>query len=491
MSALTIALCQVVLTFSVEGDGPVRFGFPLRKTDLERGLRINSGAQIQWRAIQQRPDPETGRIWVELAVVGARGNMRLTSQSSGTRQPAPVVERAVTVEEQAGRRMETVTWKWSTGEEDRVQRTTFLVEHVDLAGEVFQPGESLTEMTPGVTGRWSRVRIPRGAWEEAGVLPRDRKLARTLRRHLVEVAARLPELPGRRGRGDYGRSGDVVTNLEFDTALGLGRLGLATGSQRLLVQAQRSAQHLLDRDMDPGTGLPFRHGSGHRVAAPETGHVWLQGLLLMGCVTADDRLIRGAQTIARGLARNPPREVVRARDVGWPLWELESWLRFAEDDVCAQAADATALSILSRYDRSAKVFRFEEGERRGGFYDERAWITGGILLPALRAHLQRRPGGELTAILAKVEARLLAVVLTGRRGLPVRYLIRDGQVLSDMRLEEVPEVYMVLEGLRPQALARCLGRQTVRRALGVLPEGDDPDLATSFSKVARCWWVLR
>ena len=36
MSLLTIALCQVLLTFSVEGEGPVRFGFPLRPADLQR-----------------------------------------------------------------------------------------------------------------------------------------------------------------------------------------------------------------------------------------------------------------------------------------------------------------------------------------------------------------------------------------------------------------------------------------------------------------------
>ena len=100
---------------------------------------------------------------------------------------------------------------------DRVERTTFHLEHEDDAGEVFQAGESLTEESPDLVNRWLRVRIPRRAWEKAGVLPRNRGLATDIRRHLVQVAGELVELPGRRGRGDYGRSGDIVTNLEFDS----------------------------------------------------------------------------------------------------------------------------------------------------------------------------------------------------------------------------------------------------------------------------------
>ncbi len=214
----------------------------------------------------------------------------------------------------------------------------------------------------------------------------------------------------------------------------------------------------------------------------------------MGCLSADDRLIAGAQTIARGLARNPPKQggsIDRARDLGWPLLELEAWLRFREDPICTGAADRTALAILSRFDARARVFRFGEGERRGGFYEERAWITGGILVPALRAHLARRPGRKLRQLVEGLERRLASLAMSGRRGLPVRYLTSEGLVLREVRQVEVPELYLLLEGLAPRQLARALGRQTVRTALGQVPDQDDPDLATSFSKVARCWWVLR
>ena len=65
-----------------------------------------------------------------------------------------------------------------------------------------------------------------------------------------------------------------------------------------------------------------------------------------------------------------------------------------------------------------------------------------------------------------------------------------GLVLQ-VRLRGVPEGYMVLEGVAPGALARCLGRQAVSRALRDAPAQDDPDLATSLSITARGSWVLR
>ena len=94
-------------------------------------------------------------------------------------------------------------------------------------------------------------------------------------------------------------------------------------------------------------------------------------------------------------------------------------------------------------------------------------------------------------MVAAIEKRLLGLVLQGRPGLPVRYWVIDGEVTGQVRLGGVPEGYMVLEGIAPRALARCLARKAVSRALGGVPVEDDPDLATSFSIAARCSWVLR
>ena len=41
---------------------------------------------------------------------------------------------------------------------------------------------------------------------------------------------------------------------------------------------------------------------GHRTAGPDTGHCWLRGLLLTGCLFADRELIELAMTIGRSLA---------------------------------------------------------------------------------------------------------------------------------------------------------------------------------------------
>ena len=112
------------------------------------------------------------------------------------------------------------------------------------------------------------------------MLPRCGRRARRFRDALIEVGHALVDLPGVRGRGDYGRDEEVITNLEFDTALGLGRLGLFAEDEVLLRRSLRSARHTRDRDLDVRTGLPFPHGAGHRRGRPEPGHTWLTGMLL-------------------------------------------------------------------------------------------------------------------------------------------------------------------------------------------------------------------
>lgn len=493
--AVALICCQVLLSLVAEGEGPVRFGFPLPVEHLRRGLRAEPPAQLQWRPLQERPDPETGRLWVELAVTGASGQIRVLAGGAGPvgDEGGTVVRVETEAEIVPGGEVKRRRWTWSTGERDVRGRWTF-DQQTEHRGEVFDAGESLTETSPDLLGRGLRVRIAARAWERAGVLPPMGTLARDVRGRLIEVASQLRELPGLRGHGDYGRSNDVVTNLEYDTALGLARLGLAAEVPDLLRRALDSARHLADRDLHPRTGLPYRHGPGHRSAQPETGHAWLQGLLLIGCVAADDDLIGAARTIANGLARHPPQgegRDDRARDYGWPLLELEAWLRFADDTPCRRAADALAANLQARWDARNRVVRFGEGERRRGFYEERLWITGGILLPALRAHVQRRPDRGIEAMIGALEGRLRTLVQQGKAGLPLRYWVCDGVVSGQVRMSGVPETFMVIEGLSPRSLARCLRRAGVARALSDVPTHDDPDVATSFSIAARCSWVLR
>lgn len=494
--AVTLLCAQALLAFACDAPGPVRFGFPLPAAALRNGLHLaDAGARLQWRPLQERPDAN-GRLWVELAVVGVRGRTSVRAGGAGPvgAEGGDVVRVESEEITQPDRRVLLRRWRWCTGEVDRIERITFDLPRA-LGDEAFAEGESLTTCSAELLERCLSVRIAAADWERAGVLPRLGALARPLRERLAEAALELQELPGLRGAGDFGRSQGVVTNLEYDTALGFLRLGLALESRALMRRALVSARHLVDHDLEPSTGLPFRHGHDHRSAAPETGHAWLAGLLLAGCVAADDGLLRAAHTIASGLARHHPKpqtgEDDRARDYGWPLLELETWLAFADDPACERAADQLAGELLARWDPRNGVLRFGEGELKGGAYEERLWLTGGILLPALRAHARRKPSPRLREVIGALESRVAELVLQGRQGLPVRCVVRDGEVRSQVRRRHVPELYLLLEGIPERSLAACLARRPCFAALEGVPAPDDPDAATSFSMAARCTWVLR
>jgi hypothetical protein len=487
---------QALLLLAVDGEGPVRFGFPLPAAALARGLRVEGACEprLQWRPLQPRPDPVTGRQWVELAIAPAQGTLRVVAGGAPAFPDAgPILLRSSHERRDGDLQVRELGWRWATGEEDRVTIHLCLAAH-EVGGELLQAGESWRDGAEAADCRWRRVRIEPAAWTAAGVLPPGRNEMREWRDGLVRIGLELRELGGLRGEGDFGRARGVVTNLEFDTALGFLRLGLAASEPRLVQRGVRSARHLADHDLDLRSGLPFRHGQDHRSGRPEPGHAWLQGLLLAGCLAADETLIAAARLVADGLAMHPrlaePESDDRARDLGWPLLELESWLRFHGEARTAAAADRLALALLQRWDPEDAVLRFGEGETKNGAYDERLWITGGILLPALRAHARRRPSPDLAQVVAALERRILDLVRNGRPGLPLRCWVRHGQVVGQFRARGRPEGFLLLDGLAEKDLLRCLGRDSVRSAL-LVPREDDPDLATSFSIAARCGWVLR
>jgi hypothetical protein len=285
-----------------------------------------------------------------------------------------------------------------------------------------------------------------------------------------------------------------VTNLEFDTTLALLRLALATGDEELLLRARRCARHLVDHDLEPNTGLPFTHGADHRSSPPEPGHAWLRGLLWTGAVTADDDLLAAAAQLAHAIAAAPPEEEgrrERARDYAWPLAELEAYLEFVDDPVLATAADRLAAAIGRRFDARAHTFRFGEGEVGRGVYFERAWLTGGMVLPALAAHLRRRPDRDLQRHVNDVADALVQQIGSGRAGLPTHWRVAAGAVFAEHRAVHDSDAYLLLDGLPLPDLRRLLHREMVLSALLETPARDDPDLATSFTIAARCDWVYR
>ncbi|MEQ1631833.1 MAG: hypothetical protein ABL997_05640, partial [Planctomycetota bacterium] len=79
----------------------------------------------------------------------------------------------------------------------------------------------------------------------------------------------------------------------------------------------------------------------------------------------------------------------------------------------------------------------------------------------------------------------------GRSGLPTHWRIVVGSTFAEHRGEHDPKAFLLLEALPPKDLRELLQRSHVQRGLFETPALDDPDLATSFSMIARCSWIYR
>ncbi len=494
MPTVLLPCLQALLALSLDG-APVRFGVPLPAAAVGKGLRLEGKGVLQWRRLpvgSSGADP----VWVELAIAAGHGRVVVHAGGASAhpdgRGPAFVREERE-VEEQYGRKT-TETWRWCDGTVDERVRTTFFVA-TTVNDTTWTAGESLTVESEGMAQRLRPVcRFPRAVFECADLLPTGGRLAAFVQKQLAEHVGRLPELPGARGAGDFGRAGGVVTNLEFDTTLAVLRCAVAFGDPVALALARRCARHLLDRDIDIRTGLPFPHGPDHRTGVPETGHVWLQGVLFVGLLSADDQALVAAGAIARALAVHPPlgegrRE--RARDHAWPLFEIEAMLAVDPDPGLMVHADRLAIAIDSRFDPVARTFCFGEGATDEGVRFERAWVTAGVVVPALRAHLARRDDGRIAAHVRAVQQALLDRIDRPLPGVPTHWRIAAGTPFAEHRAIDEPEAVVMLDAFEPADLRRLLRRDGLRRALDEVLRPDDPDLATTFTMVGRCRWVWR
>ncbi|MCR9244126.1 MAG: hypothetical protein NXI31_03785 [bacterium] len=513
MSLFVGALLQTVLV--VPGvTGPVRFGVPVPRAAVQAGLRLRGPGHLRWQRLPVG-DAASDPVWVSVAIEGVTGTVRIHrgdgANDTSASDPVGRYERRVRLV--AGGREVVTRWRWRCGVVDERVRREFQ-RPGSWDDESYTAGEAWTDCGDQVRRAAAVCRLDRGTWQAVGLLPprsRSRNGARRrLRRALVVAERALVELPGRRGAGDFARGDGTITNGEFDTAYALLRFALATGSERAFGRAVRAAHHLRDRDLDGATGLPFPHGGGHRTGVPEPGHVWLQGLLYVGLVLADDELIETALSIGHALAARPPLgrgRKERARDYAWPLLELEALLRVVPDPGIAAAADRLAAAIAGRFDPGLGTFRFGEGNLTmhadsgdgpgrgrsgdGGrqVYLERAWLTGGIVLPALRAHLRRRPSPRLARVVGTVEAALARQVGRARSGVPTHWRIVRGRPFREHRVEGDPRAVFVLAGLDGRSRRRLLGREELADALDDVVRPEDPDLATTFTLVARTSWV--
>lgn len=493
------AACSLAFLLTVPLDGrPVRLGVPLPATAIARGLRLEGRGVLQWRRL---PVAVSGDLaWVELAIVGPRGTVRVLAGGVGPDDdragPAFVYERAAATTADGEELRE--VWRWRDGARDERRR---VVRRGDVTGAsaALATGEAVTTASAEFALR-ARVwcRLPATTLVAAGLMPPPGgggEAARAMRRHLATVLPALRELPGGRGAGDYGRSGGVVTNQEYDTTYALLRCAIGLRDEAALAAALRGARHLVDCDLDARTGLPFPHGPDHRTGMPEPGHAWLQGLLWTALLTADDELLAAAQGLGLALALHPAQGEGRAdrlRDHAWPLLELEALLRWWPDARCAAAADRHAAAIAARWDAGRKSFRFGESATADGGVLERGWLASGLLAPALRAHLRRRPAAGLAAQVGDLERGLAAAVGSRGDGVPTHWRLDARGVAHALHREAAtPEACFALDGLPRRDLADVLGRGAARRAVANVPATDDPDLPTAFTLVARCDWVWR
>ncbi len=497
LALLLVAVAPALLVVPLDGR-PVRFGAPLPLSVLSSGLRLEGKGTLQWRRLpigKADADP----VWIEIAITGPPGTVRICAGGGGPhadgRGPAFVRDETEEVRLEGRERVE--RWHWSCGTVDVRTRLSFTAA-TTIDGETFASGEARTICSEGFAERAAVVcRLPRATYVSCGLMPPlggGGAVTKALRAHVARVLPRLCELPGVRGAGDYARSGGVVTNLEFDTPLALLHCAIGLADAHCFVRARRSAQHLLDRDIDARSGLPFPHGTDHRLGQPEPGHTWLQGLLWQGLLAADDAHLVAAHNLGLALAACPPtgtgpRE--RLRDYAWPLLELETLLTAAEDPQIARAADRLATSISRRFDAVARTFRFGEGEVGGGVYFERGWLSGGLLLPALRRHLARRANARLSDQVAAVEGMLIDRIGKHGQGLPTHWRVVGPTAFAEHREEGTAEAAFLLEVLAPVDLQRLLRRATVRAAITAMPNPDDPDLATQLTLLARCQWLWR
>lgn len=499
---LELCVAQTLLSFEVDGSGPVRFGVPLPSARLERGLRLEGhpAPRLQWRLLQSQPGLGSDRLWVEIAADGVVGRARLCAGGDppqlGSEEPLVTTEIDDRFAPALG-----VTHRWKSGAVDSLDLRMAPPggSRADLGPE-FGTGRSgalLAHWSEGWIKRRSRVRIPAGFWRKVGLLPSGRRQSDKLLRSLREGGARFDECeaPGEHGRGDSFRFDREVANGEFDRSLGCLRLALRTGDPDWWRRAYESARHLADVDLDRSSGLPFRHGPEHRRRDTELGHVWIRGLREVGLCFADRPLLEAARRMARSLAerarnrRGARGERDRLRDEAWPLWELEEHLRFESTDPIVAACDVLVGAIRRRWDAEFAVFRYGEGEPvRGESYYDRIWQTCALLLPSLRLARERGVWPESSVVEESVEERFETLVESGRVGFPLGVQVRGRELFRPTFGSESFEALLAFDGLSDPTRKRLFRR--LRSALeSALPEGSK-DFATRFVVASRCGFVL-
>ena len=292
--------------------------------------------------------------------------------------------------------------------------------------------------------------LEEGAAEETGLLPR-----------------------GLEDAGDWMWSRDSPGNLEYDTIWGLSHQGSRRRTPRLIQWAQRSARHLINRDLDRmGTQLPLAHGRFHRMGRVELGHVWLEGLLELADRSADPFLRDSLKQMTGAFsdyvtAQN--RRRLSSRSIGWGLLSTAALY----DAGNTEELRSSARHLLTALSESAVDEWFVLSRRRK---DEAGlvstWVASGIV-------------GE--GIHRAVKAGLANRIWSSRHA---RFVERLADVAWDRRRRQLHSTIILgVDGIdSPEVSGLCTGEEMLFFALGLLragsASGNDGLLSTARDVIA-------
>ncbi|MFQ5503872.1 MAG: hypothetical protein ACE5F1_03635 [Planctomycetota bacterium] len=345
-----------------------------------------------------------------------------------------------------------------------------------------------------------RVWPSRRLLEALGLAPgSDRRLrasSRRLARMVDALVERRPLEP--LDRGDFLRRSEprpLWIHGEYDAAFGFLLHALDRRSGQLRRAAREADLHMLGRDLSrpwseatPGHRLPVRHGFAHGKGAVDTGHVFLQGCLLDGLLSADRLLLESCSRLLDTLAeRMDSPQCERLRDLAWPLLNFEFALGVLDRPLLAKASRAVVAELRSLWNVELGCFELPGMQRPGGRLVQDLWIVSGLLLPALQAARRRFcPGakqllGDVTAAIRELPE------LSG--GYATHYWRSPGKGWrpSGSRADPCCAAW-VLEGLnRTGGFGRIVRRLAPRVASELPGNGWDP--ATRLFLCLRLSWL--
>ena len=277
------------------------------------------------------------------------------------------------------------------------------------------------------------------------------------------------------------------THGEFDATLAwlcrAARIRSKARARQALELAREIALHMVERNRSrEAPRLPVQHGPAHGLGTVDAGHVFLEGLILLGFSMGDAQL----QAVARELLGELREFMERGageqylRSLVWPLraFEVSQLIWQRPDD--GLASERLILLLNEGFDAQAMP---DWPQNRIGFGRRRAelWFVCGLLLPTLR--LARQRGSARAAALHRRLVRAISRLPWARLGPAPTLIIDSKSQIHGAGSDPCAQVWLIEGFLREPSLARFAKRWS-QPVLRKLP-GDVWDLPTALVLCAR------